>query len=316
MALRWLDEPGVVDWLERLEQSSRIDAMGMVAHSARALALVDAARPEAAAAVEALAESRHRDELWALSVFIRTLHVLATGRPEEVVKQANVVRSALRYVRHGSLIEAMLTTVLVDVLLAENMAPIAQEVVQGMELRGFTWIAVARLRLREERHDEAVSAALQTLESSGTAGRYVLEAHMVIASAHYGAGRFAEAKVAFRAAIYRSQQTGQRGALTVSGYYVFSVLAAGDESILELWPRPALSVEESGDQNRTTVLLTAREAQVLHALETHAGPVGIAHALGLSANTAKTHVRAVYRKLGVSNREEALAMARRIMIHT
>ena len=53
--------------------------------------------------------------------------------------------------------------------------------------------------------------------------------------------------------------------------------------------------------------LTAREIQILRALEVHPGPVGIGKALGLSANTVKTHLRAIYRKLGVSNRADALA---------
>ncbi|HLS63687.1 MAG TPA: helix-turn-helix transcriptional regulator, partial [Ruania sp.] len=70
------------------------------------------------------------------------------------------------------------------------------------------------------------------------------------------------------------------------------------------------------DDDMPLVTLTVREAQVLHALEEHAGPVGIAHSLGLSVNTVKTHMRSVYRKLDVSNRNEALARVRRIMIHT
>src|SRR5699024_2730503 len=106
-ALRWLDEPGVADWMEQTQQDGTVDAMALLALSARALALVDAARPEADVAVERLAESRHRDELWALSVFIRSLHVMRVGSSEEVVRQANVVRSALRYIRRGSLMETL-----------------------------------------------------------------------------------------------------------------------------------------------------------------------------------------------------------------
>src|SRR5690625_2754427 len=317
-ALRWLDEPGVEEWLARVQQEGTVDAIAMVALSARALALVDAARPEAAAAVEALAESRHRDELWALSVFVRSLHVMHTGSTEEVIRQANVVRSALRYIRRGSLMEALLTTTLVEVLIAGGMVTVAREVTDTMERRGFTWNAIARLHLAEERYPEAIEAARTALHSSAASGRYVLEAHAVIAASQLRSGHFAAAKDAFRAAINRARQTGQRRGLVLMQQYPFTALAGGDEATLALWPDFAAPTGSDGqiDDDMPLVTLTVREAQVLHALEEHAGPVGIAHSLGLSVNTVKTHMRSVYRKLDVSNRNEALARVRRIMIHT
>jgi LuxR family maltose regulon positive regulatory protein len=57
--------------------------------------------------------------------------------------------------------------------------------------------------------------------------------------------------------------------------------------------------------------LTPREAAVLRAL---AGPEGLAEvaaSLYMSTNTLKTHTRRIYRKLGVSNRPEAVEHARR-----
>lgn len=317
-ALRWLDEPGVGEWLTRVQQEGSVDAIAMVALSARALALVDAARPEAGAAVSALVESRHRDELWALSVFVRSLHVMHSGSSEDVIRQANVLRSALRYIRRGSLMEALLTTTLVEVLLAGGMATVAREVTETMPHRGFTWNAIARLRLVEERYEEAIEAARTALRSSAVSGRYVLDAYAVIAGAQLRSGNFAQAKEAFHAVVNRARQTGQRRGLALMQQYAFTALAGGDEAILALWPDYQGSAESPGeiDDEMPLVTLTVREAQVLHALEEHAGPVGIAHALGLSVNTVKTHMRSVYRKLEVSNRNEALAKVRRIMIHT
>lgn len=317
-ALRWLDDPGVVAWLDRVQQDGSMDAMALVALSARALALVDAAHPDADAAVEVLAESRHRDELWALSVFIRSLHVMRVGSTDDVVRQANVVRSALRYIRRGSLMETLLTATLVEVLIEGGMLTVAREVTESMEPRGFTWNAIARLRVAEERYAEAIEAARTAIHSSAGGGRYLLAAHGVIATAELRSGRFAEAREAFRAAISRARQTGQRRGLALMQRYAFTALAGGDESILALWPDqvPADEAAAEIDNDIPMVTLTVREAQVLHALEEHAGPVGIAHSLGLSVNTVKTHMRSVYRKLDVSNRNEALAKVGRIMIHT
>lgn len=52
--------------------------------------------------------------------------------------------------------------------------------------------------------------------------------------------------------------------------------------------------------------LTAREQEVLHYLHTSMSSQEIADELHLSLNTVKTHLRAVYRKLGVPNRRAAV----------
>ncbi|MCK2030321.1 response regulator transcription factor [Microbacterium galbinum] len=54
------------------------------------------------------------------------------------------------------------------------------------------------------------------------------------------------------------------------------------------------------------VSLTPREEQVLGLLAAHASVQQIADAMFVSRNTAKTHLRVLYRKLGVSSREAAL----------
>src|SRR5690606_3219220 len=155
---------------------------------------------------------------------------------------------------------------------------------------------------------EAIEAARTALRSSAVSGRYVLDAYAVIAGAQLRSGNFAAAKEAFHAVVNRARQTGQRRGLALMQQYAFTALAGGDEAILALWPDYQGSAESPGgsDDEMPLVTLTVREAQVLHVLEEHAGPVGIAHALGLSVNTVKTHMRSVYRKLEVSNRNEAL----------
>ncbi|WP_166459485.1 LuxR C-terminal-related transcriptional regulator [Amycolatopsis pithecellobii] len=56
--------------------------------------------------------------------------------------------------------------------------------------------------------------------------------------------------------------------------------------------------------------LTAREAQLLRELPSLATVEEIAAAMYVSANTVKTHLRNVYRKLGVTSRREAIVAAR------
>jgi DNA-binding CsgD family transcriptional regulator len=58
--------------------------------------------------------------------------------------------------------------------------------------------------------------------------------------------------------------------------------------------------------------LTQSETRVLRYLPTHLGTPEIAAELYLSANTVKTHVRHLYRKLGAHSRREAVQRARAI----
>jgi LuxR family transcriptional regulator, maltose regulon positive regulatory protein len=77
---------------------------------------------------------------------------------------------------------------------------------------------------------------------------------------------------------------------------------------LAAWRRG--SGEESRRTSRTIDALTAKEQEVLARLPSHLTYQGIGRELYLSVNTVKTYVSAVYRKLGVSSRSEAVAVAR------
>jgi LuxR family transcriptional regulator, maltose regulon positive regulatory protein len=68
---------------------------------------------------------------------------------------------------------------------------------------------------------------------------------------------------------------------------------------------------ESGDLLLTSGSLTTREKQILSELRTLRTVEEIAHDLLLSVNTVKTHMRGIYRKLGVTSRRQAVTTAER-----
>jgi DNA-binding CsgD family transcriptional regulator len=84
-------------------------------------------------------------------------------------------------------------------------------------------------------------------------------------------------------------------------------------------PYPAALVgrrDESGApgafEGTLAVGLTRREHEVLRALAIGGSNAAVGSSLFISENTVKTHLAALYRKLGVQGREEAVAQARRL----
>ena len=129
-----------------------------------------------------------------------------------------------------------------------------------------------------------------------------------VACARGGAGRLERvATVATLARLH--QRDGDRQLATR--------LLAEAAALLRLSPDPGRAAtmaadEPSAPRVRVTSgeALTAREAAVLRLLPTQLSLREIADALYVSHNTAKTHSRALYRKLGVSSRDEAVVAAR------
>jgi len=96
-----------------------------------------------------------------------------------------------------------------------------------------------------------------------------------------------------------------------------SRLLAEAAALLRLSPDPGRAAAMAADEPSAPRVratgggeLTAREVAVLRLLPTELSLREIADALYVSHNTAKTHSRVLYRKLGVSSRDEAVAAAR------
>ena len=78
-----------------------------------------------------------------------------------------------------------------------------------------------------------------------------------------------------------------------------------------LGPR-AESLRKAVEEAACTEALTPAEHRVLELLPTHMNEKQIGEQLFVSLNTVKTHLRAVYRKLQVASRDEAVARAREL----
>jgi len=82
-----------------------------------------------------------------------------------------------------------------------------------------------------------------------------------------------------------------------------------------LMVRPAPRYFDS-DQTASAPLLTPREIEILIALRDGLSNKAIARRLGISQHTVKFHAESIFRKLGVTNRVEAVAKGlRRGLVH-
>ena len=115
----------------------------------------------------------------------------------------------------------------------------------------------------------------------------------------------AEARITLaRALLQLDDAAHARAHLADAGAYMSRV---EDAPVLTRWLEDAL---ELTDQVAAAPWpLTAAELRVLHLLPTHLSYSEIADRLSVSTNTAKTHAKAIYRKLDVSSRTEAVDTA-------
>lgn len=87
-------------------------------------------------------------------------------------------------------------------------------------------------------------------------------------------------------------------------------LALGAWAARQLTPRAASAEFEVNQAAIHSLGLTPRECQILEQLASGRSNKELARSLNISPNTVKTHIAALYAKLGVRNRVEAIEKAR------
>ena len=147
----------------------------------------------------------------------------------------------------------------------------------------------------------------RTFSPSTTVHAWLLEAHL--------ADRCEESHRAHQALTEALTMAAPHGAMRVfrdAGQSVRALLAGGagrfgrlDQFAAEVLSRLPSSVPDP------TEGLTEREQALLAELPSMRTAEEIAHTMFVSVNTVKTHLRGIYRKLGVSHRRDAITVARR-----
>lgn len=277
----------------------------------RAIASVDAMRPDVHEVMAQLREPARRDELWALAVNVRGLYASVYGSPADQARMVGHLRAALRHTQPGSIAESTLGTQLVELLVQGSQLDVAEQVLGRLPDTFVTGSTRAYLRHAQGKETEAIEAAERGLDDPRITQRSRVVSELLIASALFRLGQVTAAQRRFDRAVQVAYESGQRRPFMLISGEVFSALAGGDKELLGL----RRQVPEAPPTTAAAKLseLSARELQVLTALHQHPGPAGVAESLGMSVNTAKTHLRHVYRKLGAAGRDEAVALSRGLL---
>ena len=173
---------------------------------------------------------------------------------------------------------------------------------------------VGQLRLS---HGDLVGAdeAIRDCEALGDAhcGRTLVDIQMIRAAIEFERGNFVVSDVSADRAFLTMARTGARVPLRripVATLSRISTRAIRRRHSPEVASMLELIVHHTAGSGREVQTLSARERLVLAQVQRGFTVAAIASELYISPNTVKTHLRRLYRKLGVSTREEAIRAAR------
>lgn len=253
--------------------------------------------------LDGLRDRLNECELWPATVWTSAYTRLVTGAAERGTAELERGLEGMRRLGLSPSWEESLRAMRADLLLASGAAAKASEAANGSAKSAPMLCTQARIALVVGRPEDALSR-LTALGERSLRPREAAEVHLLLATAQLRLGRTEIAKHALEMALHRIRETRLRSLLsfiTVEDLADLRPLAPA-----KLWLEPLaqpFSLTALGEA------LTEREARVLSELVVGDQIAQIAERLHVSPNTVKSQLRSVYRKLGVSGREEAIRAA-------
>jgi LuxR family maltose regulon positive regulatory protein len=276
---------------------------------AEAVAALERFDPIAAQAhLAAMVNDPRTIEHWITIAKTQALTSLVSGRPGEALSRMDAL-SAMRIEGRSSATRSALAPTRALLQLALGARDAAGVILQrDAPAAPYRHVAQARLELVVG-HNGAALRELRIVAGADVPSRTVAEAATVEAAALLRFSTSARSVAVVDHLGSLLEQTEQRLALAFipPGDLERVRAALTDHGFGHLFD--GLDVRSVLPDASPSTILTGRELIVLDALMRTGSPTRIASDLVVSVNTVKTQLRSIYRKLGVSSRDEAIAVA-------
>jgi LuxR family maltose regulon positive regulatory protein len=304
--------------LERDQQQSSISRLSLL-EARLALAEVffeksqlDEAREQLEAALPYCRSAGGRNWVWAVKVdLLRTL--LATGRPAEALNQLGQLREVELRTPPPSHVRPRLNGIEIGCRLALGDLDGALLVARSVSAQEMSPLTLSEIDLCSARPDRALAVLSRR---SATIDADEIRRLIGLASAQAQSGQDQQAKRSLSRALEAGRVEGYIRPFLEAAPQIIFLLETLSSNRADPYAIQLLSELEQvipeAPGGATTMLepLTDRERQVLGYLSSHLGQREISRDMYVGYNTVKTHVKAIYRKFGVTSRTEAVAVAR------
>jgi LuxR family maltose regulon positive regulatory protein len=316
------DLPQADHWLQRHLANSHpghtwfdphISTGGVVARLLVALDRLDL--DQAGATNEQAVELTHLEEFWAFLVHARAEFALTVGTATEALDVLDRARAGYeKWFRPGSFARPLVAATEANLLLALGRANLARRVLTSTDgEHPFLRVAQARLALMTEQHDRVLLLTQDAQWERTASPRHRIEMSLMRAVAAARAGDADLAVAVLENVVDAARATGVLRPFTTVPRAELDDLAGRVPSLSALLDEEALTGREDVFPVRAELIeLSEREERVLEQLATHLTLPEIARAAVLSYNTLRSQQRSLYKKLGTSDRGEAVARARQL----
>ncbi|WP_138843060.1 helix-turn-helix transcriptional regulator [Rhodococcus pyridinivorans] len=268
---------------------------------------------ESGTALDILAElgtPADNEEFWAYVLYVRGHHALLTGMAADGLRYVESHLPRYPTLREGGVAAPLIDAVLADLQLACGNFDRAEDLIAAST---HPFAAPVRARARLLIADPAGSQQIVDRYFTEAAGpvRTSMELAVLGAAAAAALDDLDEARGHLERAVTFSRHTGMLRPFVL-------LPPAMQRTLAELGVELPLDLSRTAARfptfpaYRPLLALTARERAVLDALLSGRTVAAIAASQFVSVNTIKTQLRSLYRKFGVHNRKDAVAVARRL----
>lgn len=255
-----------------------------------------------------LSDRGSTDELWFIELFVRAARSLLWGEEHSALHAIQLARvDRAHLLGEGSLAQVLMVGAELDLLIGLGHGTRADALASQFDVTHRVRVGRGRVLVLSGRPREALAVLAAVTQTPHEFDRLRAEALLLTALAHRQLGD-SESVVTYltRATHYPHYLAAFASAprsLLVDHVAAVPALAPIVDALSSRIQRPPYP------ESLVVVALTQRERHLVELLPTGSTRDAIARELFVSTNTVKTHLQALYRKLGVTSREEAVARA-------